>query len=285
MPRRTPTRRWARAIASWPAGSRTALRCSSCPARTAARSGSTSGGMQLPNGESLWMMVDITAVKGQRVACAGQLALQETRSPAWATAWHLSAAALPQLLRDGERAGRNAAVCYLDLDGFKAVNDRLGHEAGDTRLRETGRRITNCLGARTTPWRASAATSSSSSSAASSTARRDLDVVLGRILASVAAPIDLGGETVSARASIGVAPHPAAWRRRGQAAGDRGSGDVCRQAQGAQLLRRPFRVTLSRCRIEREPPPSRSRALARAASEAATGWSRVRANCIEAPGY
>ena len=34
-----------------------------------------------------------------------------------------------------------SALCYLDLDHFKEVNDGLGHEAGDRVLAEVGRRL------------------------------------------------------------------------------------------------------------------------------------------------
>ncbi|MDP1635618.1 MAG: PAS domain S-box protein, partial [Gallionellaceae bacterium] len=48
---------------------------------------------------------------------------------------------LRQALAHTRREGSLLAVCYLDLDGFKLVNDTMGHEAGDTVLIEVTRRI------------------------------------------------------------------------------------------------------------------------------------------------
>jgi diguanylate cyclase (GGDEF)-like protein/PAS domain S-box-containing protein len=50
-----------------------------------------------------------------------------------------------QTLALAKRRREQAAVLYLDLVGFKAVNDRLGHAAGDTLLEQVARRLEGAL--------------------------------------------------------------------------------------------------------------------------------------------
>jgi diguanylate cyclase (GGDEF)-like protein len=52
---------------------------------------------------------------------------------------------LSQAVAHARRAGRELAVLFIDLDGFKNINDSLGHSRGDELLRETAHRLSSVL--------------------------------------------------------------------------------------------------------------------------------------------
>jgi diguanylate cyclase (GGDEF)-like protein/PAS domain S-box-containing protein len=52
---------------------------------------------------------------------------------------------LGESIREARDHERQLAVAFLDLDGFKQINDTLGHEAGDQLLQEVARRLKACV--------------------------------------------------------------------------------------------------------------------------------------------
>jgi len=96
------------------------------------------GAVPLSATEIFVILVDITALKAANESLAHR-------------AFHDPLTGLPNrvllLDRIGQaqaaagRLGGRVAVCYLDLDGFKAVNDEHGHEAGDRLLQDIARRM------------------------------------------------------------------------------------------------------------------------------------------------
>ena len=52
---------------------------------------------------------------------------------------------LGQALAQARRRGGQMALLFLDLDGFKGINDTRGHEAGDRLLVETAARLGQCV--------------------------------------------------------------------------------------------------------------------------------------------
>ncbi len=101
------------------------------------------------------------------------------------------------------RTGAELSVVFIDLDGFKAVNDDVGHVAGDEVLRQTGERIRGC--ARESDTVARWAGDEFVVLCEVVGDAPDADRVAARIVQACAAPFHVGGVTVQLSASVGVA--------------------------------------------------------------------------------
>jgi diguanylate cyclase (GGDEF)-like protein/PAS domain S-box-containing protein len=113
---------------------------------------------------------------------------------------------LEQAIARARRSRRNLAVCYLDLDGFKPINDQYGHEAGDHLLIEVARRLQEIMRADDTLARLGGDEFV--------LLLNDLEQeqesfrALDRVLSVVSLPIRLGDAQMELSASIGVALFP-----------------------------------------------------------------------------
>jgi len=113
---------------------------------------------------------------------------------------------LGQSIIRAQRAARLLAVCFLDLDGFKHVNDQHGHEAGDQMLVELTQRLLRIVRAGDTVARMGG---DEFVILFNELARpEECFPVLDRILQSLAQPVPLPAQEVAISASIGVSFHP-----------------------------------------------------------------------------
>ena len=53
-------------------------------------------------------------------------------------------ARIEQVLSVAQKAKRDVALLFLDIDGFKQINDSLGHDVGDKLLQSVARRLSDC---------------------------------------------------------------------------------------------------------------------------------------------
>ncbi|CAK0775118.1 diguanylate cyclase [Gammaproteobacteria bacterium] len=113
---------------------------------------------------------------------------------------------LSQGIAQAQRSERLLAICHLDLDGFKAINDQWGHDAGDQLLVEIACRLQSIL--RSGDTLARLGEDEFALLLVELDQDQDAYNALDRILISIATPIDLGDQWVSVSASIGVTLYP-----------------------------------------------------------------------------
>jgi len=108
-----------------------------------------------------------------------------------------------ELARGQRDAGVRFAVLFIDLDGFKQVNDTRGHDVGDLVLIETADRLRRCLRATDT-----AARIGGDEFTVLLVGLRDETEpaqIAARIAAALAEPLQIGGRSLATRASVGIA--------------------------------------------------------------------------------
>lgn len=98
------------------------------------------------------------------------------------------------------------AVMYMDLDGFKQINDRHGHAAGDTVLKEIADRLRR--GTREEDTVARIGGDEFIMVISEIACVEDVVRPASAILRSLGKPVDIGGASVQATGSIGIAFYP-----------------------------------------------------------------------------
>jgi diguanylate cyclase (GGDEF)-like protein/PAS domain S-box-containing protein len=162
-------------------------------------------GVALPGaGESMWMMTDLSDWSARQSEME-HLAFHDPLTGL------LNRRGLSERLDAAigqtGATGRHLAVCFLDLNDFKPVNDAYGHQAGDTALRVVARRLRDAI--RRDDVAARVGGDEFALLLNDVGAAEDLDIALARITAVFNNPLELAqGTNVTVGASVGVALFP-----------------------------------------------------------------------------
>ena len=113
---------------------------------------------------------------------------------------------LNQSLANMQRADKNLGLLFIDLDGFKLVNDTLGHDVGDMLLKEAARRLGTCV--RTGDTVARLGGDEFTIIMPNLDDARNAPLVAQRVLDSLQAAFLLGGHETFVSASIGITIFP-----------------------------------------------------------------------------
>jgi diguanylate cyclase (GGDEF)-like protein/PAS domain S-box-containing protein len=113
---------------------------------------------------------------------------------------------LDQALAWARRTKTEVGVLFVDLDGFKEVNDTFGHDIGDLILRQTAQRLLDCL--RETDTAARLGGDEFMVVVPEISGVQGATAVAMKILGAIAEPYTVAGHRVNLSASVGIALAP-----------------------------------------------------------------------------
>lgn len=113
---------------------------------------------------------------------------------------------LRQVIAASRVSPERFAALFLDLDGFKRVNDTHGHAVGDSLLIEVAKRLSH--NGRAADLTARLAGDEFVMIFREIASREDAEAAAGRVLNSLAEPLELAEQRLEVRASVGIALYP-----------------------------------------------------------------------------
>jgi diguanylate cyclase (GGDEF)-like protein/PAS domain S-box-containing protein len=154
------------------------------------------------NGDPLYFVTQIEDITARRAA-EEQLVHQAMHDPLTGLPNRVLFMDRLRLALDRQERPILTGVLFVDLDGFKAINDNLGHGVGDQVLKDVAGRLKTCL--RPFDMVARLGGDEFVILCPELPARRYADEIAQRLAQAVDVPIRVNGHTVAVTASIGVA--------------------------------------------------------------------------------
>ena len=152
--------------------------------------------------EALRMLLGVAEQAVQRLELLSELRASAAQDPLTGLA---NRTAFREALEAAVRSDTAAAVLYCDLDGFKQVNDRLGHAAGDALLQSVAGRLRRAVRAEDLPVRLGGDEFAILlRGLAPADPRHDAEQLADRVLTALAAPYSVLGTDAVVTASIGL---------------------------------------------------------------------------------
>jgi diguanylate cyclase (GGDEF)-like protein len=111
-----------------------------------------------------------------------------------------------QILEERIAEGKPFAVLMLDLDGFKAVNDRYGHQTGDKLLVQVAKKLETCI--ETHENNLAARLGGDEFVILSIGDANEAEQIAQCIVQALSQPFRMGGKTCSITASVGISLYP-----------------------------------------------------------------------------